>query len=114
MRKINEEWGLVEGLDSLSVIASYFMGRLPNNRNEALTYDKNGLYIDTCHASDTGFWETAIGDDRYDDSLIIVEEYADEEAARKGHKKWITKMTTKELPKSLKSIQTGEKYKLKI
>jgi hypothetical protein len=43
-----------------------------------------------------------------------VAEYADEEAARKGHKKWITKMTTKELPKSLKSIQTGEKYKLKI
>lgn len=112
MREINENWGLSEAIGCLRVIADSIMGEPKNNRTNALTYEKKDLFIDTCYCYDTDFWETAIGDKRYDDDLIIVEEYSDKEEAIAGHKKWVKKMTSKTPPENLRSIQNDDIYKL--
>ena len=113
MRKLNEEYGLVDDIGCLGAVADNLMGKATSNRADALTYKTDKLFVDTCYCLDTDYWETAIEDKRYNDYMIIVEEYDNEESAKVGHKKWLEKMLSDDLPLYLKSIQDGDKYKLK-
>ena len=114
MRELNEKYGLVEDAGCMGVVAENIMtGATNSNRDDALTHETDELFIDTCCCFDTGYWETAVETKKYDDHMIIVEEYDSEDETKIGHKKWVGKMTAKILPKSLESIQDGEVYKLK-
>jgi len=77
-----------------------------NWRETALTDSIGNQTIDTCYAPDTQKWETGI---ERDGKWIIVEQYGDEEEARKGHNKWVKKI--KHSPKMpLKECQTAEEW----
>ena len=72
-------------------------------------FEKDDMIIDTCYASDTGLYETAISHPKYNGgSWIIVEEYENREEAQKGHNKWVKKMTSKKLPKNLKDVSSTD------
>ncbi len=66
-----------------------FLGSLASGdrsfRKIAFRDDVKGLTIDTVNTFDCG-WETGI---KKNGEWIIVEEYSDEQRAKKGHKKWI-------------------------
>ena len=66
--------------------------------------------IDTCSVNDsTEPYETGVAHPLYDDGeYVIVELYATKELAKKGHKKWVKIMSSKELPKELKDVSTSE------
>ena len=49
------------------------------------------ITVDTCLASDTGKYETAVR--HRGEKMIIVEQYPDEESAKVGHKKWVNILT---------------------
>jgi hypothetical protein len=69
-------------------------------------YEKGGLIIDTCSVTDsTQPYETGICHPKYNDGeWVIVEQYDTEEDARLGHAKWVKKMTSKRLPKTLNDV----------
>lgn len=72
-------------------------------------FEKDGLFVSTVFATDTGFYETGVAHPSYNDgAIIIVEEYDSKEAAENGHKKWIEKMTAKKLPKTLTDVSSAE------
>jgi hypothetical protein len=50
-------------------------------------------------------YETAILDERYSDSFIVVETYTNKEDAKKGHEKWIEIM--KNPPETLTDVGGG-------
>ena len=110
---------LADIVNSMESIKNAITGdsALKKSRDNALRYGGDGdeLVIDTCHATDTGYWETGIVDERYEseDSWVIVEEYIDKDEATKGHGKWVKLMTSKKLPKILNSVQQKDGYKLK-
>lgn len=66
-------------------------------------YEKNDLMISTAAVTDGDFpFETAVRHPLYNENdYIIVESYSDLESAKKGHKKWIKKMTKDVLPEHL-------------
>lgn len=68
-------------------------------------FEKGCLVIDTCYASDTEKYETAVCDPKYNDNdWVIVEEYETKEKAKEGHNRWVKKMTGKKLPPKLKDV----------
>lgn len=90
-----------------------FLNELVNNTHEerkVARYEKNGLFIDTCAVNDSSQpYETAVAHPNYNnDELIIVQRYDTKEQARKGHDKWVKKMTAKELPKAIKDVSTSD------
>jgi hypothetical protein len=68
----------------------------------------NGTVIDTCRVTDSSQpYETGIQNPLYHDGdWVIVEMYSTEEAARKGHAKWVKKFSNK-LPESLVDVGTS-------
>ena len=54
-------------------------------RSDALTTEVGELMVDTVCPSDSGLWETGIKRGLW----IIVEQYANDAAARVGHAKWV-------------------------
>jgi trimethylamine:corrinoid methyltransferase-like protein len=81
-------------------------------RKVSNTKTKFGV-IDTCYASDTGFYETGIIDIRYYSQWIIVDECKTEEEAKEMHKKWIKILRNKILPNKLKDIHLDEYFYIK-
>jgi len=78
-----------------------------SDRSTALREEFKGIIVDTCYCSDVGCWETGIK--VKEESFVIVEEYKDEEEAKKGHKKWVSKL--KKNPKlKLKECRTAEEW----
>lgn len=67
------------------------------------SYTNLGL-VSTVLASDTGFFETAIAP--LFSNFIIVDEYKTEEAAKKGHIKWLEYLNTR--PKKLYDVHIFE------
>ena len=118
MRQVNKEWGIGELFGCLGAVKSFITGdsALEESRENALTFEKGKLIVDTCYTIDTEYWETGITDEKYEsgNDWVIVEEYENEKEAKIGHKKWVKLMTAKKIPKSLKSIQEYSKvYNLK-
>ena len=71
-------------------------------------YEDELQIIDTAKVtgSDRPF-ETAISNPLYNNGhWIVVEEYATKEAAKKGHDRWVKKMTAKRLPDQLVDVST--------
>lgn len=91
-----------------------FLSEMFNNTYETRkvtdSYEKDGVFVDTCLVNNSSQpYETAVSHPNYnDDKLIIVQMYDTEEQAQKGHKKWIKKMTAKELPKAIKDVSTSD------
>ena len=90
-----------------------FLEEMINNTHDerkVATYEKDGVFVDTCAVNDSEQpYETAVSHPSYnDDKLIIVQMYDTKEQAQKGHKKWVKKMTTKELPKAIKDVSTSD------
>lgn len=72
-------------------------------------HEGEDLIISTARNTDAEKpFETAISHEAYNSgSWIVVEEYDTEAEANLGHKKWVRKMTSKKLPKSLKDVTTS-------
>ena len=52
--------------------------------------DWDQIIVDTCHAPDTGEWETGVSQHGGNSSSwVIVEQYCDRDAAVAGHAKWV-------------------------
>lgn len=66
-------------------------------------FDKDGIFISTAAVTDgRDPYETAIEHPEYNNgAMIIVESYKTKKDAKAGHAKWVKKMTSKRLPKSL-------------
>lgn len=58
-----------------------------------ITEKLQDITVDTRLAPDTGIWETGIKRTKIEGKWVIVEQYKNENAAQKGHKKWVKLMT---------------------
>ena len=58
-------------------------------RDDVFRDEFNGIIIDTCKASDTGIWETAIFRNR---KSYIVSQYESREEAKKEHIEWVEQL----------------------
>ncbi len=54
---------------------------------------KDTVIIDTCLPKDTDIWETGIRRTKIEGIWVIVEQYPDEESAKKGHENWVKQLT---------------------
>jgi len=72
-------------------------------------FEEGDLLISTCSVTDSNQpYETAISHPFYNGGqFIIVEMYDTSKAARVGHKEWINKMTSDELPVQLEDVSTA-------
>lgn len=70
---------------------------------KAERYESDSLIIDTCQVSDGERpYETAVSHKEYNGGgWVIVEAYDTEHDALIGHRRWVDKMTSDELPPSL-------------
>ena len=77
-------------------------------------FEKGRLVIDTCAVADSDqSFETAVGHPKYNKGdWVVVEMYDSRKEAQIGHKKWIKKMTAKNLPKELADVSTAETARL--
>ena len=77
-------------------------------------YEKDELLVDTCAVSDSDEpFETAVKHPKNNDNeMVIVEMYSSKEAAIKGHRKWVKRMTSKKLPNTLVDAGTSTTAKL--
>jgi len=68
--------------------------------------------LDTSLAGDTGYFETAIETERYNNGAwVILDECETKEQAVKMHEKWL-KLFKKNFPKKLRDIHSEEIYTL--
>jgi hypothetical protein len=72
-------------------------------------YEGNGMVVDTAAVTDGKQpYETGLAHPEYNKgNYVIVEAYDTKEEAKKGHAKWVKKMTAKSLPKSLIDCQNA-------
>ncbi len=72
-------------------------------------HEKDDLLVSTAEVTDSGQpYETAVSHPKYnDDKIIIVEMYDTKAEAKRGHKRWVGKMTAKRLPKELRDVSTS-------
>jgi len=79
-------------------------------RDTAITTETEKYTVDTVFSSDTGFWETGIICDGFNDNeWIIVDEYESKKDAEVGHDKRVKYM--KKSPKRLYDVHISETYK---
>jgi hypothetical protein len=76
--------------------------------------EKGHLLVDTCLVTDANKpYETTVAHPAYNNNdLVVVELYNTKKEAKKGHDKWVKKITAKTLPKSLKDVSTASIAKL--
>lgn len=104
-------------MDALGLFS--FMGMFGNYEQRKVDrYESpgiDGLMVDTCAVTDsTWSYETAVMHPAYNDGKwVIVEGYETKEKAQTGHKRWVKKMTSKRLPKTLRDVSTAEITKLR-
>lgn len=72
-------------------------------------FEKGTLIVDTCAVSDSAQpYETGIKHSSYNEGKwIIVQLYDSVNEAKKGHKQWVKRMTSKSLPKELKDVSSA-------
>lgn len=77
-------------------------------------YEKDGLIVSTSKVTDSDSpYETAIHHKRYNSGeWVIVQMYENIEDAKVGHKEWVKKMTSKNLPDEIKDVSTSTFAKL--
>lgn len=77
-------------------------------------YEKDGLFISTAMVTDGDDpYETAVAHPQYNDGImVIVESYPTKAAAKRGHAKWLKRMTAKRLPKQLVDCRNSWASKL--
>ncbi len=104
-RLMEDEPSLEQGIMGvMSFLESVADGTLGNGKNIGRD-EWDSITVDTCWASDANYFETGVLDPRYDNSFIIVEEYADnEEAALRGHEAWVRKLKASPPPVELTNI----------
>lgn len=73
------------------------------------SFKKGYLFVSTAAVYDSKQpYETAVAHRAYNfGKLVIVEMYDTREAAEKGHKKWVKKMTCAKLPKQLMDVSSS-------
>ena len=73
-------------------------------------FERDKLVIDTCRVTDSEKdYETGIIHPKYNDGeWVIVQLYDTKTQSKRGHKKWVGKMTARALPKQLKDVSTCE------
>ena len=71
-------------------------------------FNGDNFTIDTCAVFDSDQpYETGIKHPLYNDGKwVIVEMYENKEAAQEGHNRWVTIMTSGNLPSELKDVST--------
>jgi len=72
-------------------------------------YEADGMIIDTAYVTDGDkSYETGICHPEYNKgNWVIVEAYDTKDEAKEGHSKWVAKMTSANLPASLKYCQNA-------
>lgn len=72
-------------------------------------FEKGKVIVDTCAVTDSDKpYETGISHPSYNKGdWVIVELYDTKGEAKIGHKKWVKKLTSKRLPKTLKDVSTA-------
>lgn len=82
-------------------------------KNKRFNTKNKNFTVDTVLAPDTGYWETGIQCENFNDGdWVIVEEYESGKMAQIGHKKWVEFMKTN--PKKLTDIHIDEDFKTKL
>lgn len=91
-------------------ITELFMSFIEGDRDEkALNTVGDNWVVDTCFASDTGYYETGILYEGFNNgNWIIVDEYESRKQSAIGHKKWIKHL--KQNPEELTDIHIDETY----
>lgn len=89
-KKIDPVQGVSDLLSALreTIITGKVVERELNN---VFRTEENGWIVDTCVAFDTRAWETGIYPPDSEDCQI-VEQYPNEDEAKKGHDKWVALM----------------------
>ena len=87
------------------------MGANDYGERKVARYDGKKFTVDTAYASDTGFYETGIKDNRFreDGEWIIVDECEKKGEAKKMHQKWVSILRGK-LPDEISDIHSEEVY----
>lgn len=96
-------------MDFLSMLGTYEERKVSHYEDV-----KSKTVVDTCRVTDSEKdFETGICHPAYNKGTwVIVELYDTEEQAKKGHNKWVKKMTAKALPRQLKDVSSSETAKL--
>jgi len=87
-----------------------FLSMAGNYESRAVDrYEACGMIIDTARVTDSNkSYETGICHPEYNNGdWVIVEVYDTKEEAKEGHSKWVAKMTSANLPASLKDCQNA-------
>lgn len=76
-------------------------------------FEKDDLIISTANVTDSSKpYETAVAHPSYKNgNFLVVELYDTIEKAKEGHNQWVDKMTSDELPESLKDVGTCDVVK---
>lgn len=88
-----------------------FMDMLGNYESRKVDrFNSDELFISTVMVSDgKDLYETAVRHQFYNNNkMVIVESYATKIMAKKGHKKWLEKMTLDKLPDYLEDCGNSE------
>jgi hypothetical protein len=87
-----------------------FMSMALNYEQRKIARDEFDFgFVSTCSVTDSDhLYETGVKHKNYSNSVIVVEGYDDEDAAKLGHEKWVKLMTSKDLPDSLTDVGTSE------
>lgn len=107
----------LSGNDVMSVVGSFLSGGvfLKDDYEDRLVDNTMGKFggVDTAMANDTGFYETAVQNEKYNAGrMIIVEQYETREEAKKGHKEWVKELKSK--PDAFRDIFSGEIFKREL
>lgn len=88
-----------------------FLSMMDNYEDRKVNrYEADDLVIDTAYVTDGNqSYETGISHPEYNQGdWIIVEAYDNKEDALKGHERWVLRMTSENLPSSLKDCKNSE------
>ena len=88
-----------------------FLGMVGNYEQRKVgRYEKGELLVSTAEVNDSKSpYETAVAHPKYNSGkIVIVEMYDSMAMALRGHKKWVSKMKSKTLPKKLVDVSTSE------
>lgn len=102
-------WGEPEESDDFGGKSLFdFLFMKPYEERVVSRFEGLGFLVDTAEVQDSNDpYETAVEHPYYNDGkMIIVETYANKEAAQEGHDKWLEIMTTEPLPAALIDVST--------
>ena len=87
-----KEISLTEGLvKTIEAMKTQALGGEPQDRSNIFRTEESNWIVDTVVPFDTGVWETGISKDS-GSKWTIVEQYKNQDEAKKGHEKWVQLM----------------------